>query len=184
MTYSSPSRTARVRAAAASEPASGSVSAKAMSSFLRRDPGASGPSAPRCRRAGGQRAEALDRRGSGSSVAQARAICSIARHWVSRSAPIPPYASGNGSASTSCDARSWRMSSGNSPSGRSPRRGVRSARRRAGGRCPEGTPAPRSACTCLYLPRSNCSRARADGYAAESASNRSRWLVHEGSPRA
>ncbi len=115
ITYSSPSATARVRMAAASEPASASVRAKAMS--LR-------PVA----RSGNQRARCssspASRRGSAPSswtarmspvVAQARLSCSIARQTVRRSAPTPPWDSGNGRPRISYSARRSLRSAGNSP---------------------------------------------------------------------
>ena len=114
-TYSSPSRTAVVRIAAASEPASASVRANAMSHS---------PDASR----GTQRAccSSVPASSSGSDpsswtarispdVAHARLICSIARQIVRRSTPSPPWASGNGRPRMSWEASSAWTSRGNSP---------------------------------------------------------------------
>ena len=98
----------------ASEPASASVSAKAMS----RSPDASdGNQRDRC--------SSVPARSIGSEpsswtarispvVAQARLSCSMARQSVRRSPPRPPYASGNGRPRMSCAASSARTSCGNS----------------------------------------------------------------------
>ncbi len=114
MTYSSPSRTARVRSPDGSEPASASVRANAMSL----SPDASPGSQRSC--CSGVPATWIGIAPSDCTarmrpvVAQARLSCSMARHSVSRSAPRPPWRSANGIARMSWLARRRRMSSGHS----------------------------------------------------------------------
>ena len=115
MTHSSPSRTAVVRIAAGSLPASGSDSAKAglhspeahlgsQASFCSSVPKSWIGSVPSSWTI---RIRALD--------AQARAISSTATLSISVPVPVPPYSVGKGSPSRSCSAKSFRMSQGYSP---------------------------------------------------------------------
>ena len=115
MTHSSPSRTAVVRIEAASEPASGSLSAKAgdhspvahlgsRRSLSSSEPKSAIGSVPS---SWIMRMSALD--------AHALAISSTAIWSMSVPVPVPPYCSSKGRARMSCSAKSLRMSHGYSP---------------------------------------------------------------------
>src|SRR3954453_1666523 len=115
MTHSSPSRTAVVRIAAGSLPASGSDSAKAGDhspvahlgshcSFCSSVPNSWIASVPS---SWTMRISALE--------AHARATSSTATLSINVPVPVPPYSTGNGSPSRACSANSLRMSHGYSP---------------------------------------------------------------------
>ena len=112
MTHSSPSRTAVVRIAAGSEPASGSDSANAhdhspVAHFGRKRCFCS--SVPN-RRIGSVPSSCTMR--ISAADADAFAISSTAIWSISVPVPVPPYSSSNGSARMSCSPNSSRMSHG------------------------------------------------------------------------
>jgi hypothetical protein len=115
MTHSSPSRTAVVRMDAASEPASGSLSAKAGDHSPVAHLGSSRSlSSSEPKSATGRVPSSWTMRMSALD-AHALAISSTAIWSMSVPVPVPPYWVSKGRARMSCSANSLRMSCGYSP---------------------------------------------------------------------